>query len=113
MLWIWYRIEPLISPYPQALDRYCWLTGRLKKNISAKDRVDYLYSVLGILDTKASSLMTFDGIVLAVLAIVAKQHPVWVLIISLLVLISMMLCLWVAAIMWRFLAEKSKHQQRN
>jgi len=55
---VWYRIGPLLSPYPQALDRYYLLLGQPGAQISAKERVDYLYSVLGILDAKASALMT-------------------------------------------------------
>jgi hypothetical protein len=67
-----------------------------------------IYSLLAILDSKASALMRYNGIILAVVGLFVRletQHGVHGidLAIMLVTLFSIMLCLLVVGIFWRFL----------
>jgi hypothetical protein len=52
--------------------------------------IKFIYNILGILDSKASALMQFDGILLAVLAIVAGSsapYCVWLVLVGVALLV--------------------------
>jgi len=67
-----------------------------------------MYGILGILDGKASALMRYNGIILAVISLFIrlgqeKQIHGLDLAIILITLFSIMLCLLVVGVFWRFL----------
>ena len=71
--------------------------------------IKFIYNILGILDSKASALMQFDGILLAVLAIVAGSsapYCVWLVLVgvALLVFLSIASCICIIDVSWPFLA---------
>ncbi|MGZ9263074.1 MAG: hypothetical protein ACXW6V_26715 [Candidatus Binatia bacterium] len=64
--------------------------------------------MLAYIDSKASALMRFDGVILAVLALVAQQKPsiligIFLAGVALLVFLSIACCVLVIDISWRFL----------
>ena len=75
-----------------------------------KPRIDAVYAVLSVLDTKASALMRLDGVLLAA-AFVGVQADLYsadswsFAIITLASVISMMLCLMVVSVDWSFLGK--------
>lgn len=72
---------------------------------------DHFYSNLTVLDTKASALMAFDGILIAVASFTVQEggvfasHPVFPLIVIITALIAAGLCLFVAQISYSFLGK--------
>jgi hypothetical protein len=69
-----------------------------------------LYELLNILDTKTSSLLTFDALIVAVFTIILQKEdtagaPVlWVSLLgTLIIILSMGICVWVVRISWPFL----------
>jgi hypothetical protein len=77
-------------------------------NTDAKKRIEAIYAVLTVLDSKASALMRLDGVMLAagLFGISANLYRAksWEFgIIALSSVVSMMLCLAVVAVDWKFL----------
>lgn len=83
------------------------------ENKDEKSRLNVLYNCLDVLDSKASSLLTFNGILTAIFAFLLDQaldpeksfnalEKLSVGIGLVLTLFSAGLCLWVAQIAWRF-----------
>lgn len=75
-----------------------------------KEKIDWLYSVLTILDAKAGALLTFDGLLLAAASLmyekIADTLPVLKvpsLVLILVALFAALLCLLVAQISYPFL----------
>jgi hypothetical protein len=100
-------LAPLI-PVDDFLDKRMALD--LPANAGAKARIDAIYFVLSVLDSKASALMRLDGVLLAAatFGISARLYPVrgWEFgTIALSCLVSMMLCLCVVAVDWKFLGH--------
>jgi hypothetical protein len=68
--------------------------------------LDEIYKFLGILDTKASALMRYNGIILAVITLMVRQRgdmPHITYYIIALTIASILACLLVVGIFWRFL----------
>lgn len=78
-----------------------------KEGDDQKKLLDEIYKFLGILDSKASALMRYNGIILAVIALMARtsnqQLPHVTYLIVLLTIGSIMACLLVVGVYWRFL----------
>lgn len=87
----------------------------LEKDATSKARVDSLYAILTILDSKATGLLTVDALVGAVLvgvlalpaeSPIKQRVPDWAILVSLLLtLLSAFLCLLVVRVRWRFLGR--------
>ena len=84
---------------------------------SATKEIKFIYSILGYLDSKASALMRFDGIILAVLAIVAQNSSFNTAAISavvaLLILSSIACCVLVIDVSWPFLSIARPENGKN
>lgn len=119
----WQPISVCLPSGKDILDRYAIYDGRAIHDISNKDKIDFIYSVLGVLDAKSASLMQFNGIILAIFAIFIRDNNqnelfsksgMLVLIAS---FVSIFLCLLVVALSWRFLematTEKGHHSVSN
>jgi hypothetical protein len=96
--------------YERAMKRIFLKKGKV--GLSFSEKIEELYSLLGILDSKDSSLLRFDGIILAVLALIIGQNNydqisdikiAWLVILILNIIVSMVLCLIVVGVAWRFL----------
>jgi hypothetical protein len=72
--------------------------------------IKYIYTILGYLDSKASALMTFDGVILAVLAIVVGDSSKSTATIAIcaadaaLIMFSIASCVLVIDVSWSFLS---------
>lgn len=82
--------------------------GRPLDKIPVKEKIGLLYQILTILDTKAASLMQFNGIIIAVLAIfLEKDGSLGLSTSSAVALVSsiasIFLCLSIVSVFWRFL----------
>jgi hypothetical protein len=95
---------------------YCQ-DARLPTAKNGIKQITYIYSILGFIDSKASALMRFDGVILAVLALLYRSNltsdagtttgnwvdkPVAVSVI--LLFASITSCILVIDISWRFLS---------
>jgi len=71
----------------------------------SKKVLDEIYKLLGILDSKASALMRYNGIILAVLALMLKNTPLphVTIYIVVMTIASILACLLVVGVYWRFL----------
>ncbi len=75
-----------------------------KSDATASEILDEIYKFLGILDAKASALMRYNSIILAVIALMAKGEPPHVTVyIVVMTIISILACLLVVGVYWRFL----------
>jgi hypothetical protein len=77
-------------------------SGEMKES----EVLDEIYKFLGILDGKASALMRYNGIVLAVIAVMVRQGqqlPGATYYIVYMTIASIMACLLVVGVFWRFL----------
>ena len=83
----------------------------------ATKEIKFIYSILGYLDAKASALMRFDGIILAVLAIVAQNSSFITAAISavvaLFILSSIACCVMVIDVSWPFLSLARPENGKN
>jgi hypothetical protein len=73
---------------------------------SSKKILDEIYRFLGILDSKASALMRYNGIILAVIALMERSRqelPGTVYSIVIMTICSILACLLVVGVYWRFL----------
>lgn len=71
-----------------------------------------LYELLNILDSKTSSLLTFDALILAVYAIVLQKDVGWAVLWAslsgtLLIVVSTAVCVWVVRMSWEFLKPET------
>lgn len=95
-----------------------WLQGpqaTLEKSIPADKVLDWLYSLLAVLDTKASALMRLNGVMLATAAFVLRPEYNSLASMKFLVAFSALgstvsigCCLLVASVDWRFLGLVKK-----
>lgn len=87
-------------------------------NVTAKQAIEWVYSVLTVLDAKASALMRLNGVLIAAAAFMLAQykspstlmanaswHPILVAIAALLSAISITCCLYVVSVSWNFLGK--------
>jgi hypothetical protein len=86
---------------------------------TAQSQIAALYDILGVIDGKASALMTFDGIILAATSFSLAQPPPsmnWftgsVAASGAFSLLSVIVCLAVVAIDWPFLGKVGKESGR-
>ncbi len=101
--WSW--ISRLISDKPVITERAAIFSDDAVVGVK---EIKFIYAMLGYIDSKASALMRFDGIVLAVLAIVARSEAtisVKIVLagVALLVFLSIACCICVIDISWPFL----------
>src|SRR5712691_4927929 len=79
--------------------------------VQAKDTAKFLYEALTILDSKASALMAFDGILVAAATFTVEKEGVVdiqrivTLIVIIMALAGAVLCLFVARISYPFLGK--------
>ena len=102
--WIWWC---LLQPFPDgdAIDTRIGLvygdgTKDSKRSLTA------IYTFFGILDSKASALMRFNGIILAVIALILRSKgtvPAITYVVVYMTLASILACLLVVGVFWRFL----------
>ncbi|MFD2183382.1 hypothetical protein [Rhodoplanes azumiensis] len=88
------------------------LGGKADKRVILEE----IYRLLGILDTKASALMRYNGVILAVATLMIRPGPVppaapppYIQPIIYLTLFSILLCLFVVGVFWRFLDFVDPH----
>lgn len=78
-----------------------------------KDALNLLYKFLDVIDSKASALLRFNGIILAVLAVLSRTagessaKPYFYLATIIILIISCGLCMFVIQIKWGFLGQGS------
>jgi hypothetical protein len=102
--WFWFILLKILLPDCKSL---------IDPKIAAKEGsdspktiLDEIYKFLGILDSKASALMRYNGIILAVIALMVRQSrtmPSVTYYIVALTIASILACLLVVGIFWRFL----------
>ena len=86
-----------------------WVDRRIRTldgQTTPEKTIKAIYLLLGILDTKASALMRFNGIILAVIALMLRDSkqmpPISFYVILYMTLASIIACLVVVGIFWRF-----------
>lgn len=111
---IWKCVISQLPKYVVSDDRIAIDKGKRKSTLKFDDRKEYFYEHLGILDTKASALLRFDGIILAVLALLMRRDistlfsddpslRCWITIEFVMIILSMFFCLLVVGLFWPFL----------
>jgi hypothetical protein len=102
--WFWFVVLKILLPDCKTLIDP--LIKAKEGSDEPKKALDEIYRFLGILDTKASALMRYNGIILAVIALMVRQRqdmPDIMYYIVLLTIASILACLLVVGIFWRFL----------
>jgi hypothetical protein len=105
LLW-WILLRVLIPDCKSLVDANIIAKEGIAEKGSAKKVLDEIYKFLGILDSKASALMRYNGIILAVIALMRRQDqslPNVTHYIVGLTIGSILACLLVVGIFWRFL----------
>jgi hypothetical protein len=113
--WHWRLISPILSSkltLVKSRAQYFHVGPNASSVASDKQIREYAYSVLGVLDSKASALMRFDAVILTMLTLiynniwtrgVGELVPVLMAGVAFLTLASIFLCLFVVAVSWPFL----------
>jgi len=102
--WLWFIVLKILLPDCKTL-----IDPKIEAKEGAGDPktiLDEIYRFLGILDSKASALMRYNGIILAVIALMVRQRqdmPDIMYYIVGLTIASILACLLVVGIFWRFL----------
>ena len=102
------------------------LISNIKKLIESPDDkavIGELYSILSILDAKASGSLSLNGILLAVITFMSSEGQIfrfqagawWLLVLLgfVGVFISLLLCLWIVNIRWKFYDKVSNGEEIN
>jgi hypothetical protein len=117
----WKWISPKLDDKPVISERAILFNSESDAGLgqSVKE-IKFVYAMLGYIDSKASALMRFDGVVLAVLALVSQHQSSLVVgvvlaLVALLVFLSIVCCVLVIDISWPFLglAVPSAGQQKT
>lgn len=100
--WIWWSVLQFFPDGSDINEKVRVLEG----NGDAKSTIKAIYGFLGILDSKASALMRYNGIILAVVALMVRsgqELPAITYVIVYTTLASILACLLVVGVFWRFL----------
>lgn len=105
----WKCISKFIDDKPRNTERAKFYSS--KNAITYIEEIKYIYTILGYLDSKASSLMRFDGIILAIVAIELRTSPPLApttiaisAVVAFLILASIACCVLVIDVSWPFLS---------
>jgi len=108
--WLWWIILKLLIPDCKDFVDARILAkegtqGGAETEGNSKIILDEIYKLLGILDSKASALMRYNSIILAVLALMVKGTtlPHVTIYIVVMTIVSILACLLVVGVYWRFL----------
>jgi hypothetical protein len=102
--WIWWC---LLQPFPDG-DEIDERVGEVYGNGTKDNKrtLNAIYQFFGTLDAKASALMRFNGIILAVIALILQSGgtvPPITYVVVYMTLASILACLLVVGVFWRFL----------
>jgi hypothetical protein len=104
--WLWWLVLKVVLPDCSSLIDPKIRAAEGGNAITAKKYLDEIYRFLGILDTKASALMRYNGIILAVIALMAsttgRKLPETTFLVVALTIGSIFACLLVVGVYWRF-----------
>lgn len=104
--WLWWIILKLLIPdCKNFVDARILAKEGKEAQGNSKLILDEIYKLLGILDSKASALMRYNSIILAVLALMVKGTtlPHVTIYIVVMTIVSILACLLVVGVYWRFL----------
>src|SRR5690242_5587651 len=100
--WLW-QLALLLVPSDDWVDQR---VRTIEWGTTPERTIRAIYVLLGVLDTKASALMRFNGIILAVIALMLRDSkqapPISFYVILYMTLASIIACLVVVGIFWRF-----------
>ncbi len=103
--WLWWLLLAVVIP-----DCKKFVDERIQTKADqdrSKAILDEIYKFLGILDSKASALMRYNSIILAVLALMERgtsaKLPHVTIYIVVMTIVSILACLLVVGVYWRFL----------
>ena len=107
---MWVIIDKILPNDKGVLKRISAYYGLPIERINDKEKIDFIYMILSVLDSKASSLMQFNGIIIAILAFLKNPlffigHSITSYLSLAFSILSIIICLPIISVAWNFMGK--------